>query len=141
MASNERSRKPPGPKTSAKKPQTNHACENLTLNDWLTVVTYHDTHKPISQQEVVAYFAKRPEGALIFTQSSLSRHLSKKGREEDQAKSLSTPVALSTKRARIVTRPDVEKALVLWVKHMEEKGETVSGPMLVAKREKYEKPR
>ena len=38
-----------------------------------------------------------------------------------------------------MTRPDVEKAPVLWVKHMEEKGETVSGPMLVAKWEKYEK--
>jgi hypothetical protein len=38
-----------------------------------------------------------------------------------------------------MTWPDVEKALVLWVKHMEEKGETVTGPMLVAKHEKYKK--
>lgn len=112
---------------------------NLTLNDWLTVVNYHDKHQPISQQEVVAYFARRQEEALIFTQSSLSCHLSKKGWEEDQTKLASTPTALSAKRAHIVTRPDVEKALVLWVKHMEEKGETVSGPMLVLKREKYEK--
>jgi hypothetical protein len=41
---------------------------------------------------------------------------------------------------RVVTRPDVEKCLVLWVKHMEEvKGKTVTSPMLIAKREKFEK--
>jgi hypothetical protein len=34
--------------------------------------------------------------------------------------------------------PDVERALFLWVKHMEEKGETVNGPMLVTKRGKFE---
>jgi len=127
------------PKSSAKPPQSTHAHKNLTLHDWLMVVDYHDKHKPISQQDIVAHFAKRPEGALIFTQSSLSRHLSKKGQEEDQKKLASTPTALSAKRVRIVTRPDVEKALVMWVKHMEEKGETMTGPMLVAKREKYEK--
>jgi hypothetical protein len=38
-----------------------------------------------------------------------------------------------------VTWPDVEKASVLWVKHMEEKGETVTRPMLVAKHKKYKK--
>jgi len=32
----------------------------------------------------------------------------------------------------------VEKALYLWFKHMEEKGETVSGPMLVAKHTRFE---
>jgi len=37
-----------------------------------------------------------------------------------------------------VTRPDVEEALVLWVKHMEGKDEHVTGPMLVAKRKKFE---
>jgi hypothetical protein len=48
-------------------------------------------------------------------------------------------MALSSKRVRIVTRPDVERALFKWVKHMEELGESVTGPMLVVKREKYEK--
>jgi hypothetical protein len=36
-------------------------------------------------------------------------------------------------RLRVVTRPDVERALILWVRHMEERGETVNGPMLKAK--------
>jgi hypothetical protein len=126
------------PKSSTKAPQSIHACENLTLYDWLIVVDYHDKHKPISQQDIVAHFAKRPEGALVFTQSSLSCHLFKKGWEDDQKKLASTPTALSAKRAHIVTWPDVEKALVLWVKHMEEKGETVTEPMLVVKCEKYE---
>jgi hypothetical protein len=45
--------------------------------------------------------------------------------------------ALSGKRAHIITRPDVKRALLLWFCHMEEKGETVSGPMLVAKWEGF----
>lgn len=106
------------PKTSAiTRPK--HACNNLTLHDWLTVVAYHDAHKPISQIEVVKHFCYRKEGALLFNQSLLSRHLSKKGREEDQARLYANPTALNSKRARIVTRPDVEKALFLWVKHMD----------------------
>jgi len=72
------------PKSSAKPLQSIHAHENLTLHDWLMIVDPHDKHKPILQQDIVAYFTKRPEGALIFTQSSLSCHLSKKGQEEDQ---------------------------------------------------------
>src|ERR1700683_4644766 len=71
------------PKTSAKKPPK-YLRENLTLHDWLTVVRYHDSHQPISQQDVVKHFSARPEGALIFTKSSLSCHLSAKGRKEDQ---------------------------------------------------------
>jgi len=130
---------PKAPKTSAKKPWTS-THENLTLNDWLTVIDYHDSHQPISQQEVVSYFANRAEGALIFNQSSLSRHLSNNGRVADEEKLRANPTALSAKRVCVVTRPDVERCLVLWVKHMEEvKGETVTGPMLVAKREKFEK--
>jgi hypothetical protein len=110
------------PKTSAITP-SKKGCSNLTLHDWLTIVAYHDANQPISQQEVVKYFSQWPEGVLIFNQSSLSRHLSKKGREEDQARLASNPTALSGKRPRVVTRPDVEMALVLWVKHMEEKGD------------------
>jgi Tc5 transposase DNA-binding domain len=130
---------PNAPRTLAKKPQTS-TCENLTLNNWLTVVDYHDYHQPISQQEVVSYFANQAEGALIFNQLSLSRHLSKKGRAVDEEKIQANPTALSAKRVRVVTRPDVEKCLVLWGKHMEEaKGEMVTSPMLIAKREKFEK--
>jgi hypothetical protein len=46
---------------------------------------------------------------------------------------------LSSKRPHIVIHPDVEKALWLWFKHMEEKGEVPSGSMLVAKRHDFEK--
>ena len=42
----------------------------------------------------------------------------------------SNPSALSSKRPRIVTHPDVERALYLWVLHMEEEKEMVNGPML-----------
>jgi hypothetical protein len=50
----------------------------------------------------------------------------------------SNPTALSTKRAQVVTRPDVEKALVLWVGHIEQKCETVTSPILEAKCVKFE---
>ena len=46
--------------------------------------------------------------------------------------------ALSSKQPHVVMHPDVEKALFLWVKHMEEKGESVNGPMLIAKHQKFE---
>ena len=99
---------------------------------------YLDSNQPISQEEVVKHFAGRSDGALKFSQSALSRHLSKKGREEDQSRLAANPNALSGKKARIVTRPDVKRALVLWVNHMEEKLEHVTGAMLVAKRAKFE---
>jgi hypothetical protein len=51
----------------------------------------------------------------------------------------SNPSALSSKRPRIVTRPDVERALVIWLRSMEEKRETVNGKMLVEKRKCFEK--
>src|SRR5258705_12786855 len=101
------------PKTSAKA-RPKYARENLILSDWLEVVDYHDTNQPISQQDVVEYFSKRQDGALIFRQSTLSRHLSKKGREADKNKLASNPTALSAKRVQIVTRPDVEGPLGLW---------------------------
>jgi len=88
------------PKTSSKK-TPKHARENLTLNDWLTVVAYFDSHQPMSQHETVEYFANRPEGALVFNQGSLSRHLSEKGREADKAKLISNPTALSSKGSEL----------------------------------------
>jgi hypothetical protein len=127
----------PQPWSSAVKPKKYNR-SNLTLHDWLAVVAYYNAHQPISQPEVVKYFATRPEGILIFDQSSLSRHISTKGWRDDQAWLNSNPTALSAKRVRVVTRPDVERALVLWVKHMEDKQEHVSGPMLVTKRRKFE---
>lgn len=125
------------PKTSAVvKPK--HDRSNLTTNDWLIVRDYVDSHPEKSQAEIVKHFSQLPTGAFIFTQSSLSRNMSDKGRAALDAKVASNPNALSMKRVRVVTRPDVEKALFLWVKHMEEKGEHVTGPMLAVKRAKFE---
>ena len=125
------------PKTSAwliEKPRR----ENLTLFDWMTVYTYVDTlPQPVNQGQVVRYFATRPEGALQFSQPTLSRKL--KERPEMEARVQSNPNALSCKRPRVVTRPDVDHALWLWVQKMERKGEIVNGRMLLAKREVYEK--
>ena len=48
------------------------------------------------------------------------------------------PGALSSKHPWVVTCPDMERALVLWVHHMEEKGETVNGLMLRVKWARFE---
>ena len=50
----------------------------------------------------------------------------------------SHPNALSGKRPRAVVRPDVERGLTKWVRHMESKQETVTGPMLKEKRKHFE---
>ena len=123
------------PRTSAKAPNAGKHT-NLTLHDWLTVIRYVDEHPNMPQQSVVDYFRHRAEGALIFTQTTLSRNLKK--RVELEARVNANPTSLSSKRPRVVTRPDVERALVLWVKGMEEKCETVNGPMLVEKRRRFE---
>jgi hypothetical protein len=124
------------PRTTAKdKPM--HQRENLTLNDWLTLVEYFDTYQPMLQEELVSYFKNHREGALSFLQPSLSHHLSKKGQEADHVKAGANPTALSRKQIQAVANPTVEKALWLWTKHME-KGEQVTGPMLVEKRKRFE---
>jgi len=124
------------PKTSAK-PVENHHRENLTLHDWKTVYAFVDAHPGMSQGQVVDHFKTKRDGALIFTQSTLSRKM--KNRSDLEARTDSYPNALSSKRPRIVTRPDVERALALWVRHMEAKRETVNGPMLREKRARFEK--
>jgi hypothetical protein len=43
------------------------------------------------------------------------------------------PSALSSKRPHVVTSPQVEHALILWVEWMEHNGESVTGPMLQEK--------
>jgi hypothetical protein len=111
--------------------------KNLTLFDWMIVYAYVDTlPQPIKQGDVVKYFATRPEGPLVFTQSTLSCKL--QHRSEMEARVTSNPNALSRKRPRIVTRPDVDRALWLWVQHMEHKREVVNSGMLIAKRAVFE---
>jgi len=109
---------------------------NLTLSDWLTVFAYVDAHQAMPQCDIVNHFKSLRSGALIFTQSTLSRKL--KERSTLEARINDNPNALSSKRPRTVTRPDVDRALFLWVRHMEEKGEHVNGPMLKEKRRKFE---
>ncbi|KIK30818.1 hypothetical protein PISMIDRAFT_86865 [Pisolithus microcarpus 441] len=62
------------PTTSAKDEQTTSR-ENLTLYDWMTVFTYIDEHPGASQEDIVQHFATKKTGALLFTQSTLSRKL------------------------------------------------------------------
>jgi hypothetical protein len=55
-----------------------------------------------------------------------------------EERATSQPGALSLKRVRVVTRPDVDRALFLWVKHMEAKRESVTGPMMQEKRNRFD---
>ena len=96
----------------------------------MTVYAYVDTlPQPIKQGDVVKYFATRPEGPLIFTQSTLSHKLQHCSEMKACARSNSN--ALS--RPCVVTRLDVDQALWLWVQHMEQKKEVVNSAMLIAK--------
>ncbi|KIY48774.1 DDE-domain-containing protein [Fistulina hepatica ATCC 64428] len=111
--------------------------QNLTLNDWLTVLAFVDKHKDMTQAEIVAHYGSLREGRLIFTQGTLSRKLAQRAHLEKRVDL--HPTALSMKRERVVTRPDVERALVLWVQHMEnDRLETVTGQMLAQKRRHFE---
>ena len=103
----------------------------------MTVYAHVDTlPQPIKQVDVVQYFATRPEGPLIFTQSTLSCKLQQCSDMEAHVKSNAN--ALSSKRPCVVTRLDVDHALWLWVQHMEQKKETVNSAMLVTKRGVFE---
>jgi len=83
------------PKSSAR-PIVKQKRENLTLSDWLEVYAYVDTlPQPINQGEVVKYFARRPQGLLLFTQPTLSRKL--QFCSEMEACVASNPNALSSK--------------------------------------------
>ncbi|KIJ27261.1 hypothetical protein M422DRAFT_89308, partial [Sphaerobolus stellatus SS14] len=123
------------PKTSAKSnlPEKH---QNLTLHDWMTVFAYINVHPGIPQDQIIQHFKTHKTDALIFDQSTLSRKLPKRAKLE--ARVNEHPNALSSKRPRIVTSPEVECASYLWVKHMEEKGEVVNSPMLSEKRAIFE---
>jgi Tc5 transposase DNA-binding domain len=97
----------------------------------MTVFAYIDSHPTLPQNLIVKHFQTLKSGALIFTQSTLSHKLHSQLELEGHV--TDNPNALSSKCPHTVTRPDVEKALVVWVQQMENKGETVSGPMLQAK--------
>ena len=133
----------PGPKgrNSKNRPATSaqplkKSKPRLTNNDWLEVYQWVDDHPHKTQAEVVNHFKSRPEGALLFDQGSLSRNLRKRTQREAEVEE--NPAALSSKRARIVTRPDVDQALWMWVKDRMSKSRTVSGPELSEKRKIFE---
>jgi len=84
----------------------------------------------------VKHFATKSEGALIFDQGSLSRNLKKHSQREAEVPA--NPAALSSKHACIVTRPDVDQALWMWVQDCMSKSRTVSGPELSEKRKIFE---
>ena len=112
-------------------------CEYLMLFDWMTVYVYMDTlPQPVNQRQVVRHFTTRHEGALVFSQPTLSQKL--KERPEMEAHVHSIPNALSSKQPQVITRPDVDEALWLWVQEMEKKGKIVNGRMLMAKWEVFE---
>ena len=113
--------------TSAK-PVKSNKHKNLTLHDWLTVFSFINSHPNTPQDRVVDHFKTLQEGALKFNQSTLSRKLKNHMELEQQVNS--HPSALSGKCAQVVTSPEVEKALVLWVRSIKEKGEMINGPML-----------
>jgi len=102
----------------------------------MTIFAFMDKHPLMSQGDVARHFGSKQDGALIFNQSTLSQKV--KARSDLEKHAASYPNALSSKHPWVVTCPDVERALVLWVHHMEEKGEIVNGPMLWEKRAKFE---
>ena len=122
-------------KTSVK-PVAKKGRVNLTLADWLGVFAFMDDHPLLSQEEIVRYFQEKFDGALEFLQSALSRNW--KCQQELEERTQSTPMALSSKCVQVVTHPDVERALVLWIQHIEEMGKTYTGDMLQVKRKRFE---
>lgn len=124
-------------KTSAKRLDKANHKDNLTLHDWLTVVRFADEHKDLPQHAIVEHFQSKKDGALFFSQSALSQKLWMQSELECHANA--NPMALSSKRPQVVMCPNVEEALVEWVRHMETRhGESLTGPMLKEKRKIYE---
>src|SRR6266404_2859219 len=127
----------PRPATSQTRTHTTQVPRwNLKLSEWLTIFAYIDAHPMLPQTEIVKHFATLKSGALFFTQLTLSRKLQE--RSDLEACAQDNPSALHLKCPRVVTRPDIERALFLWVKHMEAKGEEVNGPMLKEKCSRFE---
>ncbi|KAJ7915694.1 hypothetical protein B0H13DRAFT_1576211, partial [Mycena leptocephala] len=126
-----------GPRTAARFEGDER--QDLTYHNWTEVFDYMEDNKDDSQKKVVAYFATRPDakgGKLFFTQSALSEKLQKKA--EIRSLVAEDPNARSMMPARIVTCPEVDAALALWARDMEQKRRTVTGPMLIEKRKRFE---
>lgn len=110
--------------------------ERLKLQDWLAVFRFVDANPTLTQGDIVKHFQTLENGRLSFDQSTLCRKLG--GREKLEAQANENTSALARKRVRVVIRPDVERALALWVSQMEENQEKITLPMLAAKRKSFE---
>jgi hypothetical protein len=40
--------------------------ENLTLQDWITVFAFVDSHPNLGQSAIIRYFRSKADGALVF---------------------------------------------------------------------------
>ncbi|KAJ7200987.1 hypothetical protein B0H12DRAFT_976474, partial [Mycena haematopus] len=136
----------PGPKGTKNAPLTSARFakddrrRDLTYSDWIQVFDYIDDHPNVNQGGIVAHFSNCPDsegGKLLFKQPALSKKLQQKEKIRALV-ATAEPNVLSMKRARVVTSPEVDRALGLWAQDMERKRQTVTCPMLIEKRKRFE---
>ncbi|KAJ7787417.1 hypothetical protein B0H14DRAFT_2399445, partial [Mycena olivaceomarginata] len=106
--------------------QNDERRQDLTYSDWVQVFDYWDEHPKMSQTAIVEYFSSWPDaevGKLLFKQPALS----KKTKQKDKIRALvaTEPNILSMKRARVVTSPEVDKALGLWAQCLQLTSDTL----------------
>ena len=88
----------------------------VSLQDWLTVFAFIDTHPSFSQDDIVQHFASKPdlEGPLKFTQSTLSRKIKKRPNFESQVNSNPTALDENGKREAGYIRHSVEEMSIAY---------------------------
>ncbi|KIK92042.1 hypothetical protein PAXRUDRAFT_148165 [Paxillus rubicundulus Ve08.2h10] len=121
------------PHTSGQMPMTQ---QNLTLANWMHIYSFVDSHPSVAQTQIVQHFNSLKTNAPLFEQSTLSCKLWERPKMEAHIDD--NPTTLSSKRPHVVTSPAVELALIHWVQHMEARGETATGPMLLEKCRRFE---
>jgi len=106
---------------------------NLTYGQWVVVFDFVKAHPELQQDRVVEHF--RAMGWKV-SQSNLSKKLQQQ--DSVRAEMSKTATGVNAKRPRIVACPAIERALVIWLRALEARGELVTGIMLLAKRERFE---
>ncbi|CAK5277221.1 unnamed protein product [Mycena citricolor] len=115
--------------------------KNLTNYDWLQVIQYAEKNPGTKQKAVIEFFASRSNaegGKLFFTQGALSKHLNPEKKAALLKLAAENSAALSLKRERVVTSPEVDRGLGLWALDMEQKNRAVTGAMLIEQRKRLE---
>ncbi|CAK5279727.1 unnamed protein product [Mycena citricolor] len=115
--------------------------KNLTNYDWLQVIQYAEKNPGTKQKAVMEFFASRSNaegGKLFFTQGALSKHLNPEKKAALLKLAAENSAALSLKRERVVTSPEVDRGLGLWALDMEQKNRAVTGAMLIEQRKRLE---